>query len=65
MKAMLMWKIHMIRATVLRSNADQHSEPSKIEIPAGTGPAEVKVWFFSLYDSVAQDDLDTFCENLG
>ena len=37
----------------------------KIVIPSGIDPAEVEVWFFTLYDSVTQFDLDRFCDPLG
>ena len=45
--AMLMWRIHFVRATMLRSIVDQHSVLFKFDIPDEINPIEVNVWFFS------------------
>ena len=64
--AMLIWKIHIIRATLmLRSNAGELPVSAKIVIPEGIDPAKVEVWFFTLYYFVTQFDLDRFCDPLG
>jgi len=59
--AILMWQIHNIRATVLRSKADLHS---KIEIPVEMNPYEVTVWFFEMLDNVTKEDLGRFCYDM-
>jgi len=60
--AMLMWRIHFVRATMLRSIDDQHSVLSKFDIPDDLNPFEVNVWFFQLYDEVTIEDVNLFCE---
>ena len=61
MMAILMWQIHDIHATVLRSKTALHS---KIEIPDGMNPYEVTVWFFEMLDNVTKDDLGSFCYDM-
>ena len=60
MVAILMWKSHITRATVLRSNDVRQSEPLKIAIPEGN--IEAEMWFFELYDSVTKEDFSRMCE---
>ena len=64
MMATLMWEIHVIRSTVLRSIAEQHSRPSKIEITEGIDHDDVDTWFFELYDFGTRDDLSRFCQGM-
>ena len=66
MMAMLVWKIHVIRATLLlRSMMDDPQVSSNTVIPDGSDPTEVEVWYFTLNDSVTVFDLARFCEPLG
>ena len=63
--AMLMEKLHDIRATALRSNADQLPMSAKTVIPTGNHPAELEMWIFTLYESVTKCALEKILRSPG
>ena len=66
MMAMLVWKILVVRATLLLRSVESSSQvPSKFVMSEGIDPTEVEVWYFTLDDSVTMLDIANFYEVVG
>ena len=66
MMAMLVWKILVIRATLLLRSVESYTQvPSKFVISEGIDPTEMEIWYFTLIDSVTKLDIANFCEFVG